>query len=397
MNGTTPTVVAGQTGRLLVVDDEGQNRELLRALLEAQDHKVTEAENGKQALQMVIKDPPDVILLDVMMPEMDGFEVCRQLKANPATAAIPILLVTVLKDRSDRLTGIAAGASDFLSKPLDTQEVILRVRNAVYTKHLIDAEKELLEKTLTGSIKVLSEILSLVNPPAFSQVSRIKPYVRQIATWLDLPNIWEFELAAMLSQIGCVTLPPEVLKKLQKGKSLSGEEHRMFSAHPEVGGNLVRSIPRFGIIAGMIEAQQKPFHRRAKGTRFKAEDRIALGGYIIKVALEFEQLLGQGLSVKVALMQLRRSRYLSEVVDALEKLDTQLDRGVVKPLSISELGAGMIVYEDVFTKDDLLLASRGDEVTDMVIRRLRNFAESIGVVEPIRVIIPPPASRSSEA
>ena len=397
MNGTTPNVVADQTGHLLVVDDEEQNRELLRDLLEAAGHKVTEADSGQQTLQMVTRDPPDVILLDVMMPKMDGFEVCRRLKAIPETAAIPVLIVTSLQGRRERLTGIAAGASDFLSKPIDTQEVILRVRNAVYTKHLFDAEKELLEKTLTGSIKILSEILSLVNPPAFSRASRIKPYVRQIATWLDLPNIWEFELAAMLSQIGCVTLPPKVLKKLQHGISLSEEEDKMFSVHPEVGGNFIRNIPRLEGIAGMIAAQQKPFHRRTKGVRFKTEDRSALGGYIIKVALEFEQLLGQGLSVEAALRRLRRSRYVSEVVDPLDNLEMQLERGVEKPLSISELGAGMIIYEDVLAKDGLLLASRGDEVTEIVIRRLRNFAESIGVVEPIHVIIRPTASRSSKA
>ena len=388
MTRATSTVIAGQSGYLLVVDDEEQNRELLRDLLEARGHKVTEAENGKRALQMVIKDPPDVILLDVLMPEMDGFEVCHRLKANEDTAPIPVIMVTSLTERKDRLAGIEAGATDFISKPIDSQEVILRVRNAVYTKHLFDAEKELLEKTLTGSIKILSEILSLVNPPAFSRASRIKPYVRQIATWLDLPNIWEFELAAMLSQIGCVTLPPEVLQKLQKGISLSEEEKNMFSAYPEVGGNFIRSIPRLEGIAGMIAAQQKPFHRRTIGARFKDEDRSALGGYIIQVALEFEQLLGQGLSVKEALVRLRRSRYVSEVVDPLDNLEMQLDRGVEKPLSISELGAGMIIYEDVITKDDLLLASRGDEVTDIVIRRLRNFAESIGVVEPIKVMIP---------
>jgi len=140
------TTLRGQTGRVLVVDDEEQNRELLRDLLEVQGHEVIEAENGKQALQKVTENLPDVVLLDVMMPELNGFEVCRKLKVDPKTAPIPVLLVTVLTDRSDRLTGIEAGANDFLSKPIDREDLRLRVRNAIYTKHLFNQVQESYER-----------------------------------------------------------------------------------------------------------------------------------------------------------------------------------------------------------------------------------------------------------
>jgi two-component system, sensor histidine kinase and response regulator len=126
------------SGRILVVDDEEPNRILLRDLLEARGHQVTEAADGEQALKEVAAGVPDVILLDVMLPKLDGFEVCRRLKAEARTAPIPILLITVLTDRQDRLTGIEAGANDFLTKPIDTQDVPLRVGNALYTKRLYD-------------------------------------------------------------------------------------------------------------------------------------------------------------------------------------------------------------------------------------------------------------------
>src|SRR5205823_5958408 len=114
-------------GRVLVVDDEEPNRLLLRDWLEAQGHEVTEAVDGEQTLELVASTPPDVILLDVMLPKVDGFEVCRRLKADARTAPIPILLITALTDRRDRLAGIQAGANDFLTKPIDTQDVALRV------------------------------------------------------------------------------------------------------------------------------------------------------------------------------------------------------------------------------------------------------------------------------
>ena len=125
-------------GLVLIVDDDEDNRTLLRDPLEAHGYEIVEAENGEQALQKVEQRPPDVILLDVMMPRMDGFEVCRRLKKDARTAPIPVLIITALSERMERMMGIAAGASDFLSKPVDLQELILRVNHAVYAKHLFD-------------------------------------------------------------------------------------------------------------------------------------------------------------------------------------------------------------------------------------------------------------------
>src|ERR1017187_9592616 len=131
--GTKPSL-----GLVLIVDDEEQNRMLLRDPLEARGYEIAEAENGMVALAKIAARLPDVILLDVMMPQMDGFEVCRRLKTDSKTAHIPILMVTALSDRKERLMGIAVGANDFLNKPVDIQDVTLRVGNAVYAKRLHD-------------------------------------------------------------------------------------------------------------------------------------------------------------------------------------------------------------------------------------------------------------------
>jgi class 3 adenylate cyclase len=148
-----PTATPPSFGRgfVLVVDDEEQNRTLLRDPLEARGYEVEEAENGMVALQKIARRMPDVILLDLMMPKMDGFEVCRHLRKDAKTAHLPILMITALSERGDRLLGIQAGANDFLNKPIDIQDVILRVGNAVYTKHLHDqlqVEQEKAEQLL---------------------------------------------------------------------------------------------------------------------------------------------------------------------------------------------------------------------------------------------------------
>lgn len=125
-------------GTVLVVDDEEQNRTLLKDPLEVRGFEVQEAANGPEALRLVAQHPPDVILLDLMMPGMNGFEVCQRLKQNKRTAPIPVLMVTALSERKERLMGIEAGANDFLNKPVDMQDLLLRVSNAAHTKKLYD-------------------------------------------------------------------------------------------------------------------------------------------------------------------------------------------------------------------------------------------------------------------
>ena len=133
-------------GRILLADDEEKNRRLLRDILESEGYHVTLAEDGQQALDKVFAEPPDVVLLDIMMPKVDGYAVCTQLRKDSRTAYLPILIITALKDRDDMLKGIRAGANDFLTKPIDAEEIRLRVKNAVLAKHLYDQVQEALVK-----------------------------------------------------------------------------------------------------------------------------------------------------------------------------------------------------------------------------------------------------------
>lgn len=146
MNSNTSQPELAAHGRILVADDEPRNMELLRDMLEAEGHSVIEAENGVVVLEKVKSEVIDVILLDVMMPQMDGLEACRQLKQNSKTSHIPVLIVSALSNKEQRLQGIDAGANDYLTKPIDRRDVILRVRNALYAKRLYDQVQEDLAK-----------------------------------------------------------------------------------------------------------------------------------------------------------------------------------------------------------------------------------------------------------
>ncbi len=129
-------LVADLTGLVLVVDDDWRNRKLLRDMLQFRGHEVVEAADGHGAIEQAVKTKPDVILLDVLMPDMNGFEACSALRAIPELAATPILFITALADREYRLKGIECGANDFLTKPIDSRDVMLRVRNAITMNRL---------------------------------------------------------------------------------------------------------------------------------------------------------------------------------------------------------------------------------------------------------------------
>lgn len=140
------------TNKILVVDDNEQNLELLQAYLEDIDCQISTAVDGVDALEKVRADQPDLILLDVMMPKMSGFEVCRRLKKDPKTAMIPIIMVTALSEIGDIERAIDSGTDDFISKPVNRLELTTRVKTMLKLKHLTDK----LERTLA----YLSEIES---------------------------------------------------------------------------------------------------------------------------------------------------------------------------------------------------------------------------------------------
>ena len=141
--------------RILVVDDEDRNRRLLAAMLEAEGYSATEAADGAQALELARQSPPDLVLLDIMMPGMDGYEVARALKADAATQAIPVVMVTALDDRESRLRGLEAGAEEFVTKPVDRNELRVRVRNLLRLKQFSDQLEQLVaERTAKLEVEI---------------------------------------------------------------------------------------------------------------------------------------------------------------------------------------------------------------------------------------------------
>ncbi|HWP86177.1 MAG TPA: response regulator, partial [Terriglobia bacterium] len=209
------------TARILVVDDDPSNVFLMEEMLQSQGYEVLTATNGVEALARMAEQPPDVVLLDVMMPKMDGLEACRRIKANPETQLTPVVLVTALSAAEDRLRGIEAGADDFLNKPFDHSELLARVRSLVKLKARTD-ELERAEVVLFA----LARSIEAKDPYTSGHCERLAELSARLGSRIGLPEeeIVALRRGGVVHDIGKVAVPDSIL--LKRGP-LSEEEWRI--------------------------------------------------------------------------------------------------------------------------------------------------------------------------
>lgn len=221
---------------VLVVDDEASNREILDELLRKEGYLVVQAANGEEALERAEKLPPDVILLDAMMPELDGFETSRRFKARAPTRLVPIIMITALTDLSDKIQSIEAGADHFISKPFSRPEVVARVRSAVKLKRLTD-ELESAENIIFA----LARAIKAKDAHTDEHTMRVSELVVELGRKLELSDgeIDALEKASVLHDIGKIAIPDAILNK---PGGLSEEEWALMKSHTLKGVEICRPL-----------------------------------------------------------------------------------------------------------------------------------------------------------
>lgn len=227
---------AGSAGVVLAVDDTPGNLVVLEALLAPLGYEVLTASSGAEGLRLVADRTPDVMLLDVMMPNMDGLEVCRRMKADPATALVPIVLVTSLDARDYRLSGLQAGADEFLSKPLDESELIVRLKSLVTRSRL---QQQL--HTTEAVLATIASAIELKDGTTGHHCQRLADSATALGRWLGLPQPDQEILrwAGQLHDVGKVGVPDAVLAK---PGPLTADEWRLMQSHAELGERILQPL-----------------------------------------------------------------------------------------------------------------------------------------------------------
>jgi response regulator RpfG family c-di-GMP phosphodiesterase len=374
--------------RILFVDDDPNILAAFSRQLRAR-FDIDTALGGEEGLSAVdSRGPYAVIVADMRMPGMDGIQFLSRAKQS-APDSVRIMLT----GHSDGQTAIDAinqgNIFRFLTKPCAHSQLVAILNDSVRQYRLIMAEKELLEETLKSSIRVLTDLLSIVNPSAFGRASRVRCLVRDLATVLKVDEPWQMEVGAMLSQVGCVTVPEETLAKVYHGEALSTEELHMFQAHPKMGGELIRNIPRLEVTSEIIAYQEKHFDGAGMPGDDRTGHQIPLGARILKIALDFDTLTSAGRSCAEAysIMRTREGWYDPSVLEALTSIVDLKSTQEISFVNVEDLTANMTLGDDVKTASGMLLISKGQEATPSIKMRLLNYKRMRGIKEPIKVII----------
>src|SRR5512146_3078456 len=236
--------VQRRPARILVVDDNRDNTFLIRELSGVHGYEVVVALNAHEAEIHMKSDPPDLVLLDVVMPGKSGYELCREWKTNEDTRLIPVIMITGLSDREDKIRGIEVGADDFLNKPIFPEELFARVRSLLrlkdYTDELDNAEAVLC--TLGRSVESR-------DPYTEGHCDRLAQYASQLGEHLHLDEVVARKRGGFLHDLGKVAIPDTILKK---HGALTAEEWELMRQHPEIGENICRPLRSLRLVLPII-------------------------------------------------------------------------------------------------------------------------------------------------
>ncbi|MDE3178547.1 MAG: response regulator [Acidobacteriota bacterium] len=376
--------------RVLLTDDEVHLMDALVRSLRRAFTMVT-APGAVAALELLRREPPfEVIVADLRMPGMDGIALLRQSRElAPDTVRV---LFTGNADIEDAVEAVNEGAVfRFVMKPCPLATLKSVIDAAAEQHRLITTEKVLIEQTLQGCINALSDVLALASPAAFGRGARALKLIREIFPICGVEIRWPVEMAARLSQIGCVTLPPAVLEKVYHGQPVSAAEQAMVSRLPSVTEQLLSHIPRIEEVRRILHYQSKHFDGVGDPPDRVHGASIPWGARALKVAFDFDALESQGVLSGSALevMRGRAGWYDPEILNAAGKVYGRAPAGTrLAEVGLHEIVPGMVFAEDVKTARGVLLIARGQEVTVGLVERIANFPPGLGIREPVRVAIP---------
>jgi CheY-like chemotaxis protein len=368
---------------IMAVDDNPENLKLLEDMLRQHDYEVRSFPRGRLALAALDRETPDLVLLDIDMPEMNGYEVCEKLKSNRRHSAIPVIFLSALNAVEDKVHGFRSGAVDYISKPFQFDEVRARVETHIKLRRAQQAEHDLLEKTLGGAVLALWELVQLTSPTLALRSHAVRDIVAWITKQIEIPDAWQCQLAATLCLVGCITLPDDVLERAYYGETLSHEEDQMFRGHPEGAARLLANIPRMEIVSAIIRGQFDP-------EAASIPEPARKGARLLRLALAFDRKIFQGATTEKAVEVLKATRKFDlEMLDALQSYCPIQPEFQLRRLATHELRVSMVIEKDVCSRDgNLVILKRGTVLTQVWIERLENFARAGRVPESIEVRVP---------
>lgn len=385
----------GRVDRVLFVDDEASILTAFKRQLRSfADFSVDTVLSGEKGLELIkeARNTYAVVVSDMRMVGMDGTHFLNQVRSvSPNTVRI------MLTGNIDQRTVVEAVNSSnifrFLNKPCSAEHLAKAINDGREIHHLMVAEKELLQKTLNGSVKVLTDVLALIDPEAFGRGKNLRHLIHEIAPVVGVPSAWDIELAAMLAEIGRVAVPTELTLKLRKGQHLLPEEREILEKVPEYGRDLLSNIPRLERVAQSVYYQNKNFDGSGFPSDELSGEKIPVGARLLRILRGLaESLVDQkDFDEALNLIQQEHGLYDPKMLNLIEEHRKNKSSGTSTEveeryeITVSELLAGQRILSSVKTKSGILLVAEGAVVSDAMLTRLKNYARFIGLDGPIVV------------
>ncbi len=382
------------TNKVLFIDDDLNILASFKRRL-GRRFNIATVPGGEQGLEVLEQDGPVAIVIsDQRMPGMDGIQFLGEVKK-----LAPDTVRMMLTGNTDLTTAIKAvnegNIFRFFTKPCPPEDMAHAIEAGLKQYNLVRAERDLLEHTLAGSVKVLIDVLSLVNPEAFRKTRLLRDWVRRAADRLNLSNTWELDIAAMLSPIGLITIPAEVHSKVQDGAELSEIDREIYLRAPEAARNLVSNIPRMKNLSEMIYYQNKGFDGSGFPDDWIAGKDIPIGGRLLKVLIDAAALSDEPSEAAFAELEKNAHLYDPEILQVVRDLwidenapDVAARTEEIAKISAASLRAGARLVSDIETEDGRLVLAAGSEISQAQIERLWNFRRYRKLKEPLHVIQP---------
>jgi YesN/AraC family two-component response regulator len=327
------------------------------------------------------------------MPEMDGITFLS--KVRQISKDTVRIMLTGVADVQLAVNAVNEGnIYRFLTKPCPPDFLIKTLESAVEQYQLITSERELLDHTLKGTIKILIDILSCVNPIAFNKASRLRNIIKDLGKNLEDNLKWKIEIAALLSQIGCITLPTEIVEKYNNNIALTPDEEKLYLSHPQIGKSLLANIPRLEEIAEAIAFQDRSYKKIDDDQKSL---NIAVIAKLLKHAADLDRTIEEEkrkprqetkspeISQETRTQEIRTQEIRTNVENV--QISASSKKYIVKGLPLKRLRPGMILAEDLADKNGIRIVVKGTEISDVLILRLANFITLKRISEPINVFI----------
>lgn len=360
---------------ILVVEDEEKSRRFMEALLVSMGFVPRLAADGQEALEKLKERSGadiDLVLLDVMMPRVNGFEVLKEMRQTPRLAELPVIMTTALSGKEDRLQAVEAGANDYVGKPIDKLELKVRMASQLKIKQAQDARRQLLRETVKGSIRILADVLAILKPGIYGRVTRMIPIIRQLSDAMADPQPWMTETAAMLGMLGAVIHSEALNRRINDGEDIPMDDAGLYAEQISLASRLVGNIPRLEPVAEIIAYQDKHFDGSGlprDEAQNRQEESIPLGSRIIKVAGDYQQAIddGQDPVAAISAMKQRQGVHDPAIIKALQRiLGAQAAYEIVN-VPLDKLKVGMIAEQDVMASQSgmaVKLISKGQEIDE---------------------------------